>query len=251
VSEILNLAVSQIGITEYPPNSNKVKYNTAYYGREVSGSAYPWCMVFIWWLFYALSASRLLYDGARIAGCTTFMRWAKQQKGRWITSGYKPGDIVLYDFDGNKNDADHCGIVESVTSYGVVAIEGNTSANGSQDNGGAVLRKSRPNTLVLGAYRPAYAASAATGTVGEAVNNTTGGFDMATLKTLSRGSTGAQVKAMQTLLIGYGYSCGSYGADGDFGASTLSALKKYQKAKSLTVDGICGQKTWGKLLGVS
>ena len=27
------------------------KYNTAFYGREVSGRAYPWCMAFIWWVF--------------------------------------------------------------------------------------------------------------------------------------------------------------------------------------------------------
>ena len=239
-SEIVKLAVSQIGTTEYPPNSNKVKYNTAYYGRVVYGDAYPWCMVFIWWLFYASNASKLLYDGARIAGCTTFMRWAKQQTGRWKLKDFKPGDIVLYNFDSNGTDAEHCGIVESVTKYGVVAIEGNTSASGSQDNGGAVLRKTRPNTVILGAYRPAYTAE----------KKTTEGFDLATLKTLQKGSTGAQVKAMQTLLIGYGYSCGLAGSDGDFGADTEKAVKRFQAAKKLTQDGICGPKTWAKLLGV-
>lgn len=51
VDKIMELARKQIGITEMPPNSNNVKYNTWYYGHSVSGSAYPWCCTFIEWLF--------------------------------------------------------------------------------------------------------------------------------------------------------------------------------------------------------
>jgi peptidoglycan hydrolase-like protein with peptidoglycan-binding domain len=69
------------------------------------------------------------------------------------------------------------------------------------------------------------------------------------LDVLQKGSKGASVKAMQLLLIGNGYPCGATGADGDFGANTDAALRAYQKAKGLTADGICGEKTWGKLLG--
>ena len=71
------------------------------------------------------------------------------------------------------------------------------------------------------------------------------------ISTLSKGSTGAQVKALQVLLIGYGYGCGSAGADGSFGPATDSAVRKYQKAKGLSVDGIVGPATWGKLLGTA
>ena len=70
------------------------------------------------------------------------------------------------------------------------------------------------------------------------------------LKVLRKGSEGADVKALQTLLIGYGYSCGSYGADGDFGSATDKAVKAYQRANGLDVDGIVGPASWGKLLGV-
>ena len=73
----------------------------------------------------------------------------------------------------------------------------------------------------------------------------------ANLPTLSKGSEGDSVKALQILLIGYGYSCGSLGADGDFGSATDKALRAFQEAKGLTVDGICGPNTWNKLLGVS
>lgn len=60
---------------------------------------------------------------------------------------------------------------------------------------------------------------------------------------LMQGDTGEAVKAMQTMLIACGYSCGSYGADGDFGSATEAALKKFQKAAGLDVDGYYGPKS--------
>lgn len=39
--EIVEKAASQIGTVEKPANSNKVKYNTWYYGRVVQGGAFP------------------------------------------------------------------------------------------------------------------------------------------------------------------------------------------------------------------
>lgn len=67
-----------------------------------------------------------------------------------------------------------------------------------------------------------------------------------TVKILRKGSTGSTVKALQILLNGYGYSCGK--VDGSFGAKTLEAVKAFQKAKGLTVDGSVGAKTWAALL---
>lgn len=52
---------------------------------------------------------------------------------------------------------------------------------------------------------------------------------------------------MQTMLIKCGYSCGTAGADGSFGAKTLKALKKFQKANGLIEDGIYGPKSKAKL----
>lgn len=69
-----------------------------------------------------------------------------------------------------------------------------------------------------------------------------------TLSTVNQGNKGALVKSMQRLLIGNGYSCGGAGADGDFGSGTLAALKRFQSAKGITSDGICGKNTWNKLL---
>ena len=70
------------------------------------------------------------------------------------------------------------------------------------------------------------------------------------LPLLKKGSKGAAVKALQILLIGYGYSCGSWGADGDFGSATESALKDYQSQKRISADGLAGEETWRALLGI-
>lgn len=71
------------------------------------------------------------------------------------------------------------------------------------------------------------------------------------IPTLRTGSKGSVVKSLQILLIGRGFSCGSCGADGDFGNGTMTAVKNYQKNNGLTADGVVGPATWNKLLGVS
>ena len=49
---------------------------------------------------------------------------------------------------------------------------------------------------------------------------------------------------MQSMLLALGYDLGKYGADGDFGSATESALKAFQKAtNSLEVDGIYGKNS--------
>jgi putative chitinase len=55
------------------------------------------------------------------------------------------------------------------------------------------------------------------------------------------GSTGHDVKRMQTAL--------RIPSDGQFGPGTEAALKKWQSANGLTADGVAGPKTLAKLLG--
>lgn len=61
---------------------------------------------------------------------------------------------------------------------------------------------------------------------------------------LRKGSEGPEVEELQQKLIKLGYSCGSYGADGDFGNSTLAAVVKFQKDHGLDDDGEVGPLTW-------
>lgn len=69
---------------------------------------------------------------------------------------------------------------------------------------------------------------------------------MAGRTTLQYGSNGSEVKELQQYLNNNGYSLS---VDGAFGDKTLSAVKDYQQKNGLTVDGIVGNNTWGKLLG--
>lgn len=149
VSELLEIARRQIGVKESPPKSNNVRYNTWYYGREVSGSAYPWCAVFVAFVFDQAKVKLPI----RTASCGALMRAAKAA-GCWVTKGYQPGDVVIYDFPGGAA-TDHCGIVESVDGTYISAIEGNTSSASDAD-GGAVERRARKFSQIVGAVRPSY-----------------------------------------------------------------------------------------------
>lgn len=68
------------------------------------------------------------------------------------------------------------------------------------------------------------------------------------LRNIKNGHRGEDVRALQILLNGRGYNCGT--ADGIFGSKTDSAVRKYQKDKGLTVDGIVGPATMSRLMGV-
>lgn len=70
------------------------------------------------------------------------------------------------------------------------------------------------------------------------------------MRNLKRGSSGEDVRALQILLKGRGYNGNMHTPDGDFGPNTEGAVKLYQKAKGLTVDGIAGPATMGSLLGL-
>ena len=63
--------------------------------------------------------------------------------------------------------------------------------------------------------------------------------------TLRRGSTGEEVKYMQSLLAKAG---SGLQVDGIFGPGTMSAVRAFQQKHNLVVDGIVGPKTWAELL---
>ena len=64
-------------------------------------------------------------------------------------------------------------------------------------------------------------------------------------ETLRRGDKGDNVIALQTGLSQLGYYTGKI--DGKFGAGTLKAVKAFQKAESLKVDGLAGKSTQAAL----
>lgn len=228
-NQIITLAKSQVGITEYPPNSNNVVYNTAYYGHNVcdgvpnKNSKYPWCCAFVWWVFNQFQPCLV----PKTASCMTMGQWFKDH-GQWIEPGsQRVGDVVFYKFNTNKRWTNHVGIVDEVVGKNdIYAFEGNTSQKGSQTNGGAVLRKHRKANIV-GYGRPKYVVSEKT------------------MPTLRKGDRNENVLNWQKFLNMNGFYCGA--EDGIFGKNTEKAVKEYQLSKGLVPDGIIGSKTWNSV----
>lgn len=141
---LLEIARGELGTRESPAGSNQVKY-AAWYGLP----GQPWCVMFVMWVFSQAGAAL----PTRTASCTLLMNAAKKA-GSWVTSGYLPGDVVIYDWGAN-GLPDHCGIVESASGSAVTAIEGNTAV-GNDSDGGEVMRRERQTRQILGAVRPRY-----------------------------------------------------------------------------------------------
>ncbi|MBQ3151488.1 MAG: CHAP domain-containing protein [Clostridia bacterium] len=153
-ADIVKKAASFIGTKESPAKSNNVIFNTHYYGKQVSGN-FPWCCVFVWDIFRLCSASDLFYSGKKTAYCPDLQVWAKENNLVRNKTDGRPGDIILFDWNGNML-ADHVGIIEKKNADGTyTTIEGNTSLS-SNDNGGCVMRRVRALSEVLSVIRPEY-----------------------------------------------------------------------------------------------
>ena len=260
-SNAISLAEAEVGYLEKATNTqlddktvNAGSKNYTKYARDLatagffngSKQGYAWCAVFVTWVAWKLcgkdrtkAMDLLCQTGPYGAGSA--VQYYKQS-GRFYTTPL-PGDQIFFWNEG-KTSAAHTGMVYKVDDSYVYTIEGNTSgASGVVANGGGVFRKKYNLNYhrICGYGRPKYDAEVKTEEEEPTVN----------MNTLKKGDKGAQVTALQALLIGYGYSLGRSGVDGDFGSVTEEAVRKYQSRSSLTPDGIVGRKTWGKLLGVS
>ncbi|MCI8969982.1 MAG: CHAP domain-containing protein [Oscillibacter sp.] len=142
---VLSIARGELNVKESPAGSNRVKYNDWFYGREVSGVAYPWCMAFVQWVFDQAGEGL----PCKTASCSALLNWYEAHRPAQVVKAARPGDIVLYSFG-------HTGVVEAAGDGTVTAIEGNTSPGtaGSQANGGMVCRRTRKTALVTAYLRP-------------------------------------------------------------------------------------------------
>ncbi len=78
-----------------------------------------------------------------------------------------------------------------------------------------------------------------------AVTRSDGSFFGGNYASMYPGQTGTRVVLLQNALNLLGYNCGM--ADGTYGDQTVQAVKAFQKANSLTEDGIAGKKTLKKM----
>lgn len=136
--------IEQLGLVEEPVN--KVDCNDWFYGRVVSGKAFPWCATFI---CYGHSLCGLPYPamGWKHGFCSVPDYHKRAIAGQRITNDPQPMDDVIFDWNQDGAD-DHIGKFvawgdESKTWFWT--IEGNTASDdaGNQSRGGCVAFKKR------------------------------------------------------------------------------------------------------------
>jgi cell wall-associated NlpC family hydrolase len=136
----LAIAVKELGVKESPPNSNDGP-RVRVYQAETGAYKQAWCASFVAWAYH--EAGHQL-KGWNTAYCPSYVETARAGKcGLRVVSAAdaRPGDLVLFDWDGGV--ADHVGLLETkVASGSFRSIEGNTST-GNDSNGGQVMRRDR------------------------------------------------------------------------------------------------------------
>ncbi len=140
LSKVLEIAASQIGVTEDPPNSNrgpKVDEYLRTVGLDPQGQHYSWCAAFVYWCFTQAATQLNVHNPViKTAGCLDHWSRATCPKITKLAavkdpSLIKPGFIFIIDHGGGNG---HTGLVESSGGGLLTTIEGNTnealSANG-------------------------------------------------------------------------------------------------------------------------
>lgn len=137
---VIATAISQIGVHEDPPKSNRQPYG-AWYGTN----GVAWCAMFVSWCLHHAGFPLAITTAKGYAYCPYGVDFFKKH-GAWAPAGTRPkrGWIVFFDFPGDGvNRVSHTGIVEGVLADGRVAtIEGNTNPAGGR-TGGEVMRHNR------------------------------------------------------------------------------------------------------------
>ena len=192
------------------------------------------------------------------------------RRGTWVEDDAylpTPGDEIFYDWQDNgvgdcRGSSDHVGIVVAVDGNTITVIEGNKS----DSVGYRTIR--RGGQYIRGYGIPDYAGAAAKAqqeSEAAIIVDEPGESSLSHSEDIRKNGTNALpvvrrgdgvgnpseiVRAAQLLLIGRGFRCGPWGADGEFGSATYGAAYQFQRARGLEVDGVIGPKTWAALLGL-
>ena len=230
LSRLKTVEAEEVGTARNPLGSNKIKYNTSYYGRVVRGKDFKWCVVFQWWCFQKAGISTAVFP--KSARVFSVRDWYKN-KGRFYRRPMV-GDLVIYKFS-------HIGFVEKLLKDNrIQTIEGNW-------NDRVVRRVHRADASDIEGYcRPEYHK------VGPVPQPASGGKTEAIVRALprlKRNDKGGDVRRLQALLVANGHKLPSSTKqdgtfDGEFGGETERELKKF------TGSAVADDAQWKKLLGV-
>ena len=217
--------------------ANKGTSNYTKYSRDINAvglkgyQGQPWCATYQFWqevqefgVDQALKNWNMTKD--TYVGYNCFSTYNVFKAAGKTSKTPKLGALVIF-------KSSHMGRVIKISGSTFWTNEGNTSPKAYDRNGGMVAVKSYSvnDSNIKGFCIIDYA---------EEKPSTPRNY-------LMKGDKGSAVKTMQENLIYVGYSCGSAGADGDFGQGTDSAVRAFQKANGLTVDGKYGVNSKAKL----
>lgn len=236
-------ALAEVGYREGPNNYNKYADDpkiAKLYGWTPQNQ--PWCCTFVNWVFLNAfgydAGSKLTYGGT--AACANSAQLFRNHDALVRTP--QVGDQAFFYSSGRIN---HTGIVVSVDGSTFVTVEGNYSDKVSKVthkvSGADIAGFGRPQWEILGKESSSTLSYTVSYTVADKESHKW------TPKTLTMSNAYKDdCVVLQALLNAHHFPCGS--VDGFFGPKTQVAVNKAQKYYGLEVDGICGPKTWSKLL---
>lgn len=217
-----------------------IGYDYQHFCNEFGGGCWAWCAAFVSTIGKESGNEDVI---PRTTSCNEQIRIFKE-RGQWLgkTSDIQAGDIIYYDWDflDEPLPADHVGIIAEVNDGMIKVIEGNMGDRDNSDTTVGYRTIPKGYKYTFGIARPAYSEESSTPVTSKIIT--------VEVRQLEEGMEGKDVEALQAILIAKGYSCGSYGSDGDFGKKTKDAVKNFQTDRKITVDGIAGAQTWKELL---
>lgn len=210
---LLSVAAKEVGYSRYTDPEQGTKYGRWY--AKITNSPYfgttgvPYCAMFVSWCLAQLGITA---TGCPTAACTSGLLAAARSRGKLIrVNNALPGDIILFDWSYggyNSSSADHTGFcVKNNDGVSLETIEGNVS--------GAVARRTRPYSCIVGVIRPDYEK-----------DNSSPVKDTLTVDGVFGVKT---VTFLQKALQKRGYYKG-YDLDGDFGYYSKRELQRYLRA---------------------
>lgn len=137
--------------------------------------------------------------------------------------------------DGNAGEATQSALRSAVVRLQVELKLAGYAPGSADGSFGSKTRKALQTYQANNKLAQTGAADSATWAV---INRFTDGMKVSALR---KGSSGTQVKYLQRALIGLGYLNGT--ADGQYGSKTAEAVRDYQRAYGLGVDGSAGKNT--------
>lgn len=258
IQKVLNLATSEIGYHEKASNANlDDKYansgsgNWTKYARDLAAisnfyngnkNGYAWCDVFVDWLFVkcfgAETGRQMLcqpYNSAG-AGCLYSAQYYKQNN-QWSFTPQLGAQVF---FTYSAGEVSHTGIVADIVGTTITTIEGNSSDQVAKRT------YNQGNASIYGYGIPKWelAANSSASATESSMPVSSDSSAYYGVRILKKGMSGEDVKKVQEDLISLGYDLGRWGADGDFGNDTDSAVRKFQQDNNLSpVDGEVGPDT--------